>query len=81
MTPLLHILVALRSVRPLMMPEPTLLQQIRIAGDAIGTADFQAALRDAESQRLAVSVQDTLTRVIRWKITDAGVAALAERNL
>lgn len=81
---LLRILILLRSAGDLLTPESTLRMDIRFGGGSgprDTVAEVNAAFNELEQRHLAVAIRDDLTNSIRWKITDAGRAALAERNL
>jgi hypothetical protein len=77
MTVKAQILNALDRCNGLLMPEPTLLNDIRLLTVPAPTAtEFYSALRELEAARLVVSVRSELMGAIKWRLTDAGKAAL-----
>lgn len=83
MTIPLHILTLLQAAGPdLLTPEEILRMDLRQNITPAPTlAEINSGFREIEERRLAVALRDDLGRQIRWKITTAGRAALAERNL
>ena len=79
---LLQILIALRTVHPLLAPHATLLAQVRIVLPSNPTdADIEKELHLAESRKWVVGITDELTGRARWKITDLGMAVLSEHGV
>ena len=78
----LHTLRVLREAGENLTPEDTLRVDLRsmISPPPLG-AEVSAALHQIETRRLGVAVRDELTGAVRWKITDSGRAALAERGI
>lgn len=79
----LAILDALRLANPNLMPEPALVSQVRLAG-ATGKSVTLTELRvelfalEQRGEAVGVSNEDTGTR---WRISDPGLARLANANL
>lgn len=82
MTLPLTILQMLRQVGDLLVPERQIRTELRLSVSPAPTgSEMSTALHQVEASQLAVSVRDSLTGDVRWKITDAGRAALAERGI
>lgn len=79
----LRILLLLRAAGDdLLTPEAQLRTDLRYAVRPVPLgSDFNQAFGDLDERGLAVAVRDKLDGTVRWKITDAGRAALAERQL
>lgn len=78
----LTILKFLRAGGELLTPETQLRDDCRLAVSPPPTGmEISEALNQVESEGWAVSVRDSLTRAVRWQITDAGRAQLAKRGL
>jgi hypothetical protein len=64
----------------LMMPEPTLLNRIRLTeAEPPVMAEFSSALNFLSDHKLVVSVRPDLGGPMKWMLTDAGRAELAMR--
>lgn len=84
MTLTIQILKLLRMAGDLLTPEDQLRSDLRLTlTPAPLASEINAAFGTLEegAQPLAVSTRDRLTGGVRWKITDAGRAALSERGL
>lgn len=78
----LPMLKFLRAAEGVLTPETQLRDDIRMAVAPPPTkSEVDAALNRMEDRGWAVSVRDEITQVVRWRITDAGKAELAARNL
>jgi len=81
MTIYLDILRALEGCRGFLLPEPTLLNDLRLTRMPPPTVtEFREALETLESRRLITSVRSDLGGPIKWRITDAGRGELAANN-
>lgn len=67
--------------RALVMPETTLLNQVRVLCSPVPTiTEFKRAVEELERDGLVVSVRDTLDAgVLKYRITDSGRAEVASR--
>jgi hypothetical protein len=75
------VLRILSEIDLLLMPEPDLLGQCRIEVVPPPTVvEFSEALRFLESNGLIISARGSLGGPIKWKITEAGKATLAENS-
>lgn len=82
MTLPLHILILLRQAGELLTPETQLRTDLRVLVTPVPSGvDVSEAFNRIESEKWALSVRDTVTGIVKWKITDAGRVILAERNL
>lgn len=74
-----EILRCLARCGGMLVPEPTLLNEVRLfsAPPPMAT-EFFSSLHELEASRLVVSVKPELGGPIKWGITDAGRAKLAE---
>lgn len=82
MTLPLTILQMLRQVGDLLVPERQIRTDLRLSVSPAPTGtEMSTAFHQLEWHQLAVSVRDTITGEVKWKITDAGRAALAERGI
>jgi hypothetical protein len=72
------VLLALRDTYPFLLPETSLFADMsnRLATPVTFT-EFRQALSDLEAQRRVVSQRDE-DQNLKWKITDNGLARLAE---
>jgi hypothetical protein len=77
----LAVLRILNDVDRLLMPEPDLLGQCRLECAPPPTVvEFSDAMRYLESNQLILSTRSSLGGPIKWKITEAGKATLAENS-
>lgn len=77
-----QLLVQLKSAGGLLVPEPALRVQLRIALSPAPTGtEISDALNQSEANGWVLCVRDEMTREVKWKITDAGRGVLAERGL
>lgn len=84
MTLPLQILKLLRVADGLLTPEEQLRSDLRLTVTPPPTgSEMSIAFNFLEEgpQPLAISVRDRLAHTVRWKITDAGTAALSERGI
>lgn len=78
----LSILTVLRNTGGLMIPKATLLAEVRLLDPRPTIADIAAAMNALESSSHIVGIANVdAAGGSRWKITDAGMARLAEANL
>lgn len=77
-----QLLVQLKAAGGLLVPEPALRVQLRIAVSPAPTGtEISEALNLSESKGWIISLRDEFTNEMKWKITDAGRGVLAERGL
>lgn len=76
----LTILLILRNAEGCLLPQSTLVNELRLRDCKESLAEIYGALRDLEGREQVIGVhnQDTGNK---WKITDEGVVRLAEANL
>jgi hypothetical protein len=74
------ILQSLKDAHPFLLPEQSLFADanLRLA-HAISMTEFRGALHELETNQRVVSVRDE-DKNLKWKITDNGLARLAEMN-
>ena len=71
------ILLMLRQAGSYLMPEDTLRIQAELAmGGRALDSEWDIIIRGLESERYITGVRPKLGGPVRWKITDAGLAAL-----
>lgn len=76
------LLVLLREARGMMVPEPMLRLDLRVrVSPPPSTSDLNDTLNECERSGWAVSVRDEVEHTLKWKLTAAGAAVLAERGL
>lgn len=82
MTLTLHVLKLLAEARGLLVPEamPRLDLRVRMSPPP-STGELNSALNEVERAGWAVSVRDEVEHTLKWKLTTAGQAVLAERGL
>lgn len=77
-----HLLRLLRANGDLLIPEDQLRFDLRLEfKPAPTTAEINDVLNAAESRGLAISIRDSITGEVKWRITELGRVALSERNL
>lgn len=82
MTLIPQLLLLLRRAGNLLTPEPTLRVDLRLAvSPAPSGTEISEAIDKCERQGWIISVRDDMTDELKWRITDAGRASLAERGL
>jgi hypothetical protein len=74
-----ELLTALDQCGSYLLPEPAFCRQVMMSSAPPPTqAEFDEALRFLDANRLATAVSPALGGARKWKITDAGRAALQE---
>lgn len=82
MTIIPQLLLILRRAGTLMTPEPTLRVDLRlVVSPAPSGTEISEAIDKCERNGWVISVRDDMTGELKWRITDAGRALLAERGL
>jgi hypothetical protein len=77
-----QLLVQLKAAGGLLVPEPALRVQLRIALSPAPTGtEISDALNQCESKGWILSMRDEMSTELKWRITDSGRAVLAERGL
>lgn len=78
----LQLLALLRESQGFLVPEATLRLDLRVqVSPAPTTLELSAAINTCQSRGWTVSVQDDATNQVKWKITDLGLAVLAEHGV
>jgi hypothetical protein len=74
-----EILRVLDQCRGMLVPEPTLLNEVRLSAVPTPTVtEFYGALKELDSGRMVTSVRPQLGGPVKWTLTEAGKAALAD---
>lgn len=77
-----QLLVLLRRAGQFLTPEPTLRVDLKLAVSPTPSGtDISEAIDQCERKGWIISVRDDMTGELKWRITDAGRASLAERGL
>lgn len=78
----IQLLTLLRESRGLLVPETTLRLDLRVrVSPSPTTTELASAFTQVEQHGWALCLRDELTQEIKWRITEVGLAVLAERNL
>ena len=72
------ILQALKDSHPYMLQETTLFAEVNLrSAEAVTMTEFRTTLQELETNRRILCVRDE-DKHLKWKITDNGLARLAE---
>jgi hypothetical protein len=78
----LTILKFLRAAGDLLTPETQIRDDVRLTVAPAPTGlEVSEALNRIEGEGWAVSIRDSVTKIVRWQITDLGRVQLTKRGL